>query len=80
MSGQSSTSRSPSPHKMLLETSFCGTKPPKVGRVTTEESGTKVEPEDLEKVLLSRKHDPTEAIFAEGSNAMVSLENILLYN
>lgn len=66
MSGQSGTSRSPSPHKMLLETSFCGTKPPKVKAASADESGTKNEPEDLEKVLLSRKHDPTEAIFAEG--------------
>lgn len=67
MSGQSGTSRSPSPHKMLLETSFCGFKPPKGEKTNTEESGTKNEPEDLEKVLLARKHDPTEAILAEGT-------------
>lgn len=70
MSGQSGTSRSPSPHKMLVETSFCGTKPPKGAKTNVEVSGTKNEPEDLEKVLLSRKHDPTEAILAEG----ISLE------
>lgn len=67
MSGQSGASRSPSPHKMLLETSFCGTKPPKGEKKNVEESGTKNEPEDLEKVLLARKHDPTEAILAEGN-------------
>lgn len=52
---------------MLLETSFCGTKPPKGEKGNVEESGTKNEPDDLEKVLLSRKHDPTEAILAEGT-------------
>lgn len=72
MSGQSGASRSPSPHKMLLETSFCGTKPPKGEKTSTDESGTKNEPEDLEKVLLSRKHDPTEAILAEGSQGLFS--------
>lgn len=66
VSGQSGVSRSPSPHKMLLETSFCGAKPPKSAQSNLEQQGAKMEPEDLEKVLLSRKHDPTEAILAEG--------------
>lgn len=56
---------------MLLETSFCGAKPPKSTPPNADEQpGTKVETEALEKALLSRKHDPTEAILAEG----ISLE------
>nr|CAI5818426.1 unnamed protein product [Callosobruchus analis] len=58
----SGISRCSSPHKMLLETSFCGAKPPDVIKAA-EPTGIK---EDMEKVLLSRKHDPTEAILAEG--------------
>ncbi|GLV37358.1 uncharacterized protein CBL_10675 [Carabus blaptoides fortunei] len=69
LSVTSGMSRSPSPHKMLLETSFCGSK---TGNATnaagTQNSNTTklVETELLERVLLSRKHDPTEAILAEG--------------
>ncbi|KAJ3658673.1 hypothetical protein Zmor_010398 [Zophobas morio] len=67
ISGQSGLSRSPSPHKMLLETSFCGTKPPEGAPATsTEQTGTKMEAEVLEKVLLARKQDPTQAVLAEG--------------
>lgn len=65
ISGQSGLSRSPSPHKMLLETSFCGTKPQESAQQIVEKQGTKNE-EDIEKVILSRKHDPTKAILAEG--------------
>ncbi|RZB39366.1 hypothetical protein BDFB_006617 [Asbolus verrucosus] len=69
--GQSGLSRSPSPHKMLLETSFCGTKPPDNAPSThTEQTGTKMESEVLEKVLLARKHDPTQAVLAEGINVV----------
>lgn len=60
---------------MLLETSFCGTKPPKVAKASAEESGTKTEGEDLEKVLLSRKHDPTEAILAEGTTSFIPISH-----
>ncbi|KAJ8976035.1 hypothetical protein NQ317_003576 [Molorchus minor] len=66
ISGQSGLSRSSSPHKMVLETSFCGTKPPEVAKADVGQPGTKVEAEVMEKLLLSRKHDPTEAILAEG--------------
>nr|XP_022913342.1 uncharacterized protein LOC111424143 isoform X1 [Onthophagus taurus]XP_022913343.1 uncharacterized protein LOC111424143 isoform X1 [Onthophagus taurus]XP_022913344.1 uncharacterized protein LOC111424143 isoform X1 [Onthophagus taurus] len=66
ISGQSGLSRSPSPHKMLLETSFCGTKPNENEQKADQKQGTKQEPDDLEKVILSRKHDPTKAILAEG--------------
>lgn len=60
----SSVSRSPSPHKMLLETSFCGPKPLEndVGVVGNDKHHSEV----LEQVLLARKHDPREAILAEG--------------
>ncbi|XP_044747757.1 uncharacterized protein LOC123308989 isoform X2 [Coccinella septempunctata] len=66
LSGGTELSRSPSPHKMLLETSFCGTKSPQsMSSVTIDKIGTK-DSDDFEKILLSRKHDPTEAILAEG--------------
>lgn len=60
----SGVSRSPSPHKMILETSFCGPKPLEndVGVVGNDKHHSEV----LEQVLLSRKHDPRDAIFAEG--------------
>ncbi|XP_077288937.1 uncharacterized protein LOC143913169 [Arctopsyche grandis] len=60
----SGVSRSPSPHKMLLETSFCGPKPleNEVGVVGNDKNHADV----LEQVLLSRKHDPRDAILAEG--------------
>uniref|UniRef100_A0A6P7FVG7 Uncharacterized protein LOC114331538 isoform X1 n=2 Tax=Diabrotica virgifera virgifera TaxID=50390 RepID=A0A6P7FVG7_DIAVI len=67
LSGQSGLSRCSSPHKMLLETSFCGTKNAnEVAKVDEDHTGTKVETEVMEKILLSRKHDPTAAILAEG--------------
>ncbi|XP_015834671.1 nucleolar protein dao-5 isoform X2 [Tribolium castaneum] len=66
ISNQSGLSRSPSPHKMLLETSFCGTKPPENAPNNKSQTGTKIETEVLEKVLLARKHDPTQAVLAEG--------------
>ncbi|XP_050072601.1 serine-rich adhesin for platelets [Anopheles maculipalpis] len=67
-SAVSGISRSPSPHKMLLETSFCGAKPMQA----YSESGivgSSLEPSTekmLEQVILSRKKDPTEAVLAEG--------------
>ena len=65
ISGQSGMSRSPSPHKMLLETSFCGSKSESSAQKSTER-GTKTDGDDLEVVLLSRKRDPTKVILAEG--------------
>lgn len=60
----SGISRSPSPHKMLVETSFCGTKASATS-VVQPPGGAALEP-DLEQALLSRKHDPTQAVLAEG--------------
>ncbi|XP_018799871.1 PREDICTED: proteoglycan 4 isoform X2 [Bactrocera latifrons] len=67
LSAVSGVSRSPSPHRMLLETSFCGPKP--LENVVDGRVSTTIEPptvELLEQVLLSRKHDPTQAVLAEG--------------
>lgn len=60
----SGISRSPSPHKMLLETSFCGTKA-SAASVVQPPGGAALEPA-LEQALLSRKQDPTQAVLAEG--------------
>lgn len=67
LSAMSGVSRSPSPHKMILETSFCGPKP-----LDNIVSGGLVSSSDppnvelLEQVLLARKHDPTKVVLAEG--------------
>ncbi|KAL3265408.1 hypothetical protein HHI36_009613 [Cryptolaemus montrouzieri] len=79
VSGASELSRSPSPHKMLLETSFCGTKSPQSGSsVVIDKIGTKIDSDDLEKILLSRKHDPTEAILAEGISVKRDVRSVSL--
>lgn len=67
ISGQSG--RSPSPHKMLLETSFCGNKTPTSAQQNVEQA--KIDSDVLERVLLSRKHDPREAILAEGISVQI---------
>lgn len=72
LSAVSGVSRSPSPHRMLLETSFCGPKP--VESIVDGSVGTVVEAPTaalLEQVLLARTRDPTQAILAEG----IKLEN-----
>lgn len=69
LSAISGTSRSPSPHKMLVETSFCGPKPLVDG---AESSSSEPVVEMLEQVILSRKHDPTKVILAEGINVDTS--------
>lgn len=62
LSAVSGVSRSPSPHKMLVETSFCGPKPLQDGTEPSAEPNV----EALEQVLLARKHDPTQVVLAEG--------------
>lgn len=67
LSAVSGVSRSPSPHRMLLETSFCGPKP--LQGTTDGSVLSSIEPltaEILEQVILARKHDPTQAVLAEG--------------
>lgn len=69
VSDVSGISRSPSPHRMLLETSFCGPKP--LHGITDGSIPSSIEPSTakvLEQVILSRKKDPTEAVLAEGVN------------
>ncbi|XP_073828187.1 uncharacterized protein isoform X2 [Musca autumnalis] len=68
LSAVSGVSRSPSPHRMLLETSFCGPKPVEtvigvssIGSVA-DHPGAAL----LEQVLLARNQDTTQAILAEG--------------
>ncbi|XP_063708952.1 titin [Culicoides brevitarsis] len=62
LSAISGVSRSPSPHKMLVETSFCGPKPLQDG----VEQSTEPNVEALEQIVMARKHDPTQVILAEG--------------
>lgn len=65
LSGASGISRSPSPHKMLVETSFCGPKP--IEPTTSDASSIEQLTADmLENVILARRGDPTKAVFAEG--------------
>uniref|UniRef100_A0A1B0AC37 Uncharacterized protein n=1 Tax=Glossina pallidipes TaxID=7398 RepID=A0A1B0AC37_GLOPL len=67
LSAVSGLSRSPSPHRMLLETSFCGPKP--VESMVDGGLSTTTEPPTtylLEQVLLARTRDPTQAVLAEG--------------
>lgn len=74
VSGVSGKSRSPSPHKMLLETSFCGPKPLNSGvagaAVITGDTTSVTD--ELEQIILARKHDLTKAVLAEGINIDLS--------
>lgn len=76
VSGVSGISRSPSPHKMLLETSFCGPKPLNsdvAGVATNAITGDAITATDeLEQIILARKHDLTKAVLAEGINIDLS--------
>ncbi|XP_036140502.1 uncharacterized protein LOC105839869 isoform X2 [Monomorium pharaonis] len=56
------SSRSPSPHKCLLETSFCGSKPTLADNLIEP---LKPETDDLEKILLKREADTTKALIPE---------------
>lgn len=80
LSAVSGVSRSPSPHRMLLETSFCGPKPlDSICDIGLGTSGDNSPAEILEQVLLSRKHDPTQAVLAEGEK-IVCFNDILVLN
>ncbi|XP_034938882.1 uncharacterized protein [Chelonus insularis] len=56
------SSRSPSPHKCQLETSFCGSK---ITLAETPIETSKPETDDLEKILLKREADTTKALIPE---------------
>lgn len=60
----SGVSRSPSPHRMLVETSFCGPKP--IEPASDASSMEQISADTLEQVILARRRDPTEAVMAEG--------------
>lgn len=64
LSGVSGISRSPSPHKMLVETSFCGPKP--IEPTSDASSIEQLTADMLENVILARRGDPTKAALAEG--------------
>lgn len=70
VSGVSGVSRSPSPHKMLLETSFCGPKPLNSDASDVAIAGDTTD--ELEQIILARKHDLTKAVLAEGINIDLS--------
>lgn len=71
LSAVSGVSRSPSPHKMLLETSFCGPKPLSADAAATIVGDT-ITTDELEQIILARKHDVTKAVLAEGINIDLS--------
>ncbi|CAG2056463.1 unnamed protein product [Timema podura] len=65
---RASSGRSTSPHKMLLETSFCGSKPILTQSMDMDSPTTGAgnpEAESLEKMLLSRNIDPTRAVVGQ---------------
>ena len=64
LSGASGISRSPSPHKMLVETSFCGPKP--IEPSSDASSIEQLTSDMLENVILARRGDPTKVSLAEG--------------
>lgn len=70
VSGVSGVSRSPSPHKMLLETSFCGPKPLDAAAIAA--ASDTIPTDELEQIILARKHDLTKAVLAEGINIDLS--------
>lgn len=72
VSGVSGVSRSPSPHKMLLETSFCGPKPLNVDAIASAAASDAITSDELEQIILARKHDLTKAVLAEGINIDLS--------
>jgi hypothetical protein len=63
LSCASGISRSPSPHKMLVETSFCG---PKIAEPTSDACSIEHLTADIERVILTRRGDPTKVLLAEG--------------
>lgn len=73
LSGQSGISRSPSPHKMMVETSFCGPKPIET---TSDASSIEHLTQDIENVILARRGDPTRAVLAEGVEVKEKKEKI----
>ncbi|XP_043285064.1 uncharacterized protein [Venturia canescens] len=67
------SSRSPSPHKCLLETSFCGSKPTLADNLIEP---SKPETDDLEKILLKREADTTKALIPDNIKVPIVGGNI----
>ena len=65
--------RSPSPHKCLLETSFCGSKPTLADNLIEP---SKPETDDLAKILLKREADTTKALIPENIKVPIVGGNI----
>lgn len=76
LSAVSGVSRSPSPHKMLLETSFCGPKPLSADAAAAALEGDVITiaslADELEQIILARKHVVTKAVLPEGINIDLS--------
>lgn len=79
LSAISGTSRTPSPHKLLLETSFCGPKPSDSSLDTACTVISAIERQSaadaLEQLLLARMNDPTEAVIAKGVTSATTPTN-----
>lgn len=60
--------RSPSPHKCLLETSFCGSKPTLADNLIEP---SKPETDDLEKILLKREADTTKVLIPDNIKVQI---------
>lgn len=56
---------------MLLETSFCGPKPLN-SEVAVASMADTITSDELEQIILARKHDVTKAVLAEGINIDLS--------
>lgn len=74
-SGQSAYSQCSSPHKTLLETSFCGYRGSQ-SNIAVEQAESKEDSDNFEKVLLSRRHNPTEAVLVEGISHKIKTKHI----
>lgn len=57
---------------MLLETSFCGPKPLNSDAADAAIAGDTMTTDELEQIILARKHDLTKAVLAEGINIDLS--------
>ncbi|KAL1506624.1 hypothetical protein ABEB36_005950 [Hypothenemus hampei] len=74
ISGQSAYSQCSSPHKTLLETSFCGNRGSQTN-ISSDHPESKDEQENIEKVLLARKSDPSRAVIASSVSKNLSQRN-----
>lgn len=73
LSAVSGVSRSPSPHKMLLETSFCGPKPLNTDTSSSARVGNDIiTTDELEQIILARKQDFAKSVLPEGINIDLS--------